>query len=265
MQVLVEEIAAAISINQINYAVMMITPDDIDDFIVGFLFNEQIIQHNYDIQDIETSENALGLEINVTLANRCLSQFKHRQRQLKGATGCGVCGASALEYAFPKLNPLKQHNPYTIQNPQHLKQSLAHYQLKGRQTGAIHGAFWLDQNNQILACREDIGRHNALDKLIGFIVQKPQSRSKSSAELSQNLAQTALLITSRCSAELIQKAVCIGIPTLISLASPSQLAVKLAQQYRLNLVHIPRQDQPIVYPATTQTNTVQNNLLTNAE
>ena len=241
MSDLVEEVAAAISINQINYAVMMITPDDIKDFITGFLFTEQIIEQAYDIHDWQIDSHELGLNIDVTLANRCMYKFASKKRALRGTSGCGICGTQALEQAFPALTALPACKPYRINNAPQLKNHLTAHQLKAQQSGALHAAFWLDSNNQILACREDIGRHNALDKLIGYIQQVPVKP--------ETLAKQALLVTSRCSTELIQKAVKVGIPTLISLASPSQLAVKLAKQYGLNLIHIPRQDEPNYYYA----------------
>ncbi len=244
MTLLVEETAAAINLNQINYAVMMITPDDIEDFVIGFLFSEHIIRHNYDVQDIEVQPHDLGLNINVTLANRCQERFNQQKRQLKGTSGCGICGASALEFAFPELKPLTPGPQYQLKNPENLKKVLAAHQIKAAQTGAIHAAFWLDEYNQVIVCREDIGRHNALDKVIGAIKRGTSTKSQII------LANQALLVTSRCSAELIQKVVNIGVKTLISLASPSQLAVKMANQYGLTLIHIPRQQAPVYFLPT---------------
>lgn len=241
MPQVVEEIAAAISINQVNYAVMMITPDNIEDFVVGFLFSESIIEHAHDVHDIEFASHPLGLNINIKLSNRCMHTLAVKQRSLKGTSGCGICGSQALEHAFPDIAKLTSSTPYTIAQPQQFKQTLKRHQLKAQVSGALHAAFWLDQNNQVLACREDIGRHNALDKIIGVI----KTQKCTSADLTQH----ALLVTSRCSAELIQKAVKIAVPTLISLASPSTLAIRLAEQYKLNLIHIPKRDDLIYYPA----------------
>lgn len=176
---LVEEVAVSVNINGINHAVMMATPDDLDDFAIGFLFGEGIIGGNHDVHDIQSTPSEHGIVLDVTIANRCLAVLGQRKRRLAGASGCGICG-------------------------------------------------------EILACREDIGRHNALDKLIGMQLRQP-------------VQAATLVITSRCGSELIHKAVQFGAAHLISLASPSQLAVRLALKYNLTLIHVPRSDAPVCY------------------
>jgi FdhD protein len=236
---LVEEAAAAINVNGINYAVMMVTPDDIEDFVIGFLFSEAIIQHNHDVHDIKITPSAEGFVVDVIIANRCLFTLNSKKRRLVGATGCGICGVEAIEHAFPNLAVLPQTRPIHIPDVETLKQRIADSQIKAQQSGAIHAALGLTPQGDIIACREDIGRHNALDKLIGLLIKQTTSDQKP-------LCKT-LLITSRCSSELIHKAVLFGANNLISLASPSQLAVKLALKYNLNIIHIPRFSAPICY------------------
>lgn len=231
---LVEEVAAAINLNGISYAVMMITPDHFEDFVIGFLFAEGIISQDQEVHEIDITPVQDGVMLDVTLANRCFIALKQRKRRLVGATGCGICGVEALGHALPDLPPLPACAPLVLEQVDSLKQQIHTHQLKAQRSGAIHAAFALDEVGNILECREDIGRHNALDKLIGALL-----RQKRSAK--------ALLMTSRCSSELIQKAVRYGANHLISLASPSQLAVKLALKYQLNLVHIPKFDPPIHY------------------
>lgn len=231
---LVEEVAVAININGINHAVMMATPDDLDDFAVGFLFCESIIGHNHDVHDIRVSPAEHGVVLDVTIANRCLAQLQQRRRRLTGATGCGICGVEAVEQAFPLLPALPITPPLDGALLAGLRQQVARWQLKGQHSGALHAALALDEQGQILYCREDIGRHNALDKLIGLLLR-------------QRHACDTLVVTSRCGSELVQKAALFGARHLVCLASPSQLAVRLALKYNLNVVHIPKFDAPVSY------------------
>ncbi|TYK67202.1 formate dehydrogenase accessory sulfurtransferase FdhD [Colwellia echini] len=233
---LADEAAIAIEINGVSYAVMMATPEDITDFAIGFLFSESIINHFYDIHDIQDHASQYGLTIQITIANRCNQLLKHRVRQLKGVSGCGMCGTQALNQAFPEQSILPQSSPPQENVLTHLREKLNKWQERAKHSGAMHAAFWLDKDANIQLCREDIGRHNALDKLIGALIQEKVSPQSG-----------ILLITSRCSSELIQKTLRFGATTLMSLASPSQLAVNLASTHNLNLIHLPRHKLPIYY------------------
>lgn len=233
---LVEEVAVAININGINHAVMMATPDDLDDFAVGFLFGEGIIRHNHEVHDIQVAPAEQGIVLDVTIANRSLAALAENKRRLTGATGCGV---AAVEQALPALPVLPLTPPLDGALLAGLRPQIAQWQLKGQQHGALHAALALDAEGRILHCREDIGRHNALDKLIGLLLR-------------QQSACDTLVVTSRCGSELVQKAVRFGARHLICLASPSQLAVRLALKYNLNVVHIPKFDAPVSYSSYRQ-------------
>lgn len=227
------ETPLAISYNGVSHAVMMVTPQDIDDFIYGFSFSERIIRSGSEIHDINIEQKDDALIANVQLANRAQARLSLTKRHLAGRTGCGICGTESLEHAIPKFEPL----PYidTLNNGSILKlrESLRQWQSLGHISGAIHAAMLVNEQGEILLCREDIGRHNALDKTLGTAI-----RSKA-------LAPTqALLVTSRCSIELVQKAVLSGVATLITLGTPTSLAVNTAIEANLNLVHLPRQDAP---------------------
>ncbi|MEG0010098.1 MAG: formate dehydrogenase accessory sulfurtransferase FdhD [Aeromonas sp.] len=234
---LAEEAAISININGINHAVMMATPDDLDDFAIGFLFGEGIIRGNHDVHDIQLTPSEQGVVLDVTVANRCLAELGQRKRRLAGASGCGICGVEAIEHALPALTPLSPQKPPRADTLLNLRERIAPWQCKGRLSGALHAALALGAEGEILACREDIGRHNALDKLIGMQLRQPDRCH-------------TLAITSRCGSELIHKAVQFGASHLISLASPSQLAVRLALKYHLNLIHVPRFDAPVYYAHT---------------
>lgn len=233
-----EEYAVAININDINYAVMMLSPYDLEDYVAGFLFSEQVIENRYDIHDLEISLNdqQCSAIINCKIANRCLSKLKKVGRQLQGTSSCGICGVKSLEQALPEL--VKLEAPTEIIDNERLlalKADINNWQLRAEKSGAMHAAL-LIKDNHIIACREDIGRHNALDKLIGYKVNN---------QIGSN--HLAVLLTSRCSVELVHKVVIAKINTLITLASPSQLAINRALQANLTLVHIPKYDQPIWY------------------
>lgn len=248
---LVEEVALAININDINFAVMLASPHDLEDFVVGYLHSESIIEHNHDIHNIEwvprekadsaLSENAMfsanTIEINVTVANRCLSQIKERARRSKGTASCGLCGTEALDAAFPELPPLVPQNTYPLDLISNIKPQLRQWQTLAKDSGALHAAFWLDESGKIVECREDIGRHNALDKLIGALLRRRSTDQGYKAN-------GAILVTSRCGVELVQKCILFGASNLISLASPSTMAAEMANSHHVNLIHVPKHDTP---------------------
>lgn len=236
---LVEEQAVAIEINGVSYAVMLCSPYQLEEFVIGFLYSEKVIQHNRDIHDIELIEHDESCLVSVKIANRCAANLAAKQRQLAGTTGCGLCGTKSLAHAFPSIPPLT--NRTEINQDLHLalcdiRQQLPKWQKIAEHSGALHAAFWLSEHGEIITCREDIGRHNALDKTIGYLIK-------------HNIDKTsgALLVTSRCSVELVQKTITAGVSILVSLASPSQLAVTTASQHNLQLVHLPKHDDPVYF------------------
>lgn len=246
---LAQEQAVAIELNGITFAVMMMTPQDLKYFVVGFLFSEGIIERVIDVKDIEivhetmpnaaTSDINLGLSLKISLSNRSFHRFKERIRLLKGSSGCGICGSAALVQTFNQVNSINDEPDAFAFDANLLgamREKVTEYQTLSAETGAMHGAFLLNSQAKIQASCEDIGRHNALDKLIGNILLNKLAYDKH-----------AVLVTSRCGAELVQKIVCLGINTLISFASPSQLALQLANRAKLTLIHIPKKDSPIVY------------------
>jgi FdhD protein len=249
---LVEEVALAININDINFAVMLASPYDIEDFVVGYLHSETIIEHNRDIHDItqtkissvcaDQNDNTDSIEINVTIANRCFSRMQERKRQAKGTASCGLCGTEAIYTAFPNLSPLSSQVIYPLELIADIKPQLRSWQTLAKDSGALHAAFWLDESGEILMCGEDIGRHNALDKLIGALLR---SSSLKLDDTNQDFrTKGAILVTSRCGVELVQKCILFGASNLISLASPSTMAAAMAQSHNLNLIHVPKHDSP---------------------
>ncbi|MEL0028612.1 MAG: formate dehydrogenase accessory sulfurtransferase FdhD, partial [Perlucidibaca sp.] len=150
--------------------------------------------------------------------------------------GCGVCGVEALAQALPELMPLPPAPVPGVQLFANLRERVAGAQRSAKHSGALHAALYVDAQGEIVLCREDIGRHNALDKLIGAL-----SRAGLAAR------EGMVVVTSRCSLELIHKAVRAGVGTLVSLSAPTALTVRWARRCRLNLVHVPHHSPPRLY------------------
>ena len=243
---LVEEMPLAISINDISYAIMMVTPVHLEAFVIGFARSEGIIEHINDIRDIavqptKTQPDIDSVAINLELSPRRFSQFKQRRQTHLGATGCGLCGVESLTQAIPTLPKLQPSQAIDEASLIALRSQLSEYQILGNKTGAVHAALLISPEGEPIFCMEDIGRHNALDKVIGYALQQDI-----------NLHNYSVLMSSRCSTELVQKAVRVGLSRLIHLASPSTLAVKLAQHYGLALIHLPKQDAPRLFASSAQ-------------
>ncbi|MEW6999229.1 formate dehydrogenase accessory sulfurtransferase FdhD [Colwelliaceae bacterium BS250] len=235
---LVQEYAVAITINDVNYAVMMASPFDLDDFVLGLLLTEQVIKQRYDVHDISISLDEISCTaiINVSVANRIFEATALNTRQHKANSSCGICGVKALEQAMPTLSPVVNTPPLSIKHINHVLAQMPTWQIRSNNTGALHAAFLVNESGDIIACREDLGRHNALDKLIGHILSKQI-----------NSTSLSIIITSRCSVELVNKTVIANIASLLCLASPSQLAVNIAKANNLNLIHVRKHDAPIYF------------------
>jgi len=233
---LAEEVALAIAYNGISQAVMLVTPTDLEDFVVGFSLGSGIIASPDEIYDVKLSGCGSAQQAEVEIASRAFWDLKQQRRQMAGTSGCGLCGVEAVEQALPELNVLPGAPLPPIEWLEGLRQRIGEFQPLGRHCGAVHAAVFMDGTGQLLLGREDIGRHNALDKLIGALVR-------------QNISMTGglAIVTSRCSLELIQKVLRAGIQTLVSLSSPTGLALQWARRHNLNLIHLPQHSAPRVY------------------
>ncbi|ART80160.1 formate dehydrogenase accessory sulfurtransferase FdhD [Oceanisphaera avium] len=236
---LATEVPLAITLNGVNHAVMMVSPYQLEAFIIGFLLTEGIIEHHRDIHDFDFIRQDNAIIADVTLANRRHQPWLAQKRNLAGRTGCGICGIESLAAALPMLSPLPSSPLPDTQLLLGLREQLPKWQRLNQQCGALHAAFFIDSAGQIQHASEDVGRHNALDKLLGW-QQKAQPHPG------------LILVTSRCSIELIFKMVRSNNPTLLTLSAPTQLAVEQARRYRLNLIHLPYQQPPRVYAPLDQ-------------
>lgn len=234
---LATESALAISFNGLNQAVMMVSPLDLEDFVVGFSFANGIIQHTDELYDLQLQQvQGDGWHADVEISSRAFWNLKQHRRQLAGSSGCGLCGVEALEQALPVLPALVPSALPEVEHLQHLRQRIDAAQQLARHSGGLHAAAFVDRHGEMLVCREDIGRHNALDKLIGALLRQDH-----------DLRDGFAVVTSRCGLELLHKAVRVGIGTLISLSAPTSLTVDWARRHNLNLIHAPHRDAPRVY------------------
>lgn len=233
---LAEEVALAIAYNGISQAVMLVSPTDLEDFIVGFSIGSGLVASPADIYDIKLSGCGAAQQAEVEIASRAFWRLKDQRRQLAGTSGCGLCGVEAVEQALPALNVLPGAPLPPVQWLDGLRQRISAFQPLAQHCGAVHGAIFMNAQGELLLGREDIGRHNALDKLIGALLRQR-------IDTTGGLA----VVTSRCSLELIQKVLRAGIQTLVSLSSPTGLALQWARRHNLNLIHLPHHSAPRVY------------------
>ena len=238
---LAEEVALSISYNGINYAVMLVTPNDIEDFVIGFSLSNDIIEHVRQLYSVEISHHNEHINAEVEIANKAFWKLKEKKRQLTGASGCGLCGIEALESALPKLAPVDAATLPQTQWFEGLRETISAAQHLAQQSGAVHAALYLDKNRNVIVSREDIGRHNAFDKLIGAIATNGYYD-----------ANHIVVLTSRCSLELVQKAIRAKLALLVTLSAPTALSVKWANQHGVTLVHVPKHDAPRAYVPEAQ-------------
>lgn len=234
--VLAEECALAIAYNGISHAVMMVSPSALEDFVVGFSLSGEVVGGIEEIHDIQLNRRGDAFSAEVQIGNRAFWALKEQRRTLAGTSGCGLCGVEAIEQALPQLTALTPEPLPPAAHLHELRDRINDAQRLARQSGALHAALFVDDQGEIVLCREDIGRHNALDKLIGALRREGRDGRQGFA-----------VVTSRCSLELIHKAVRAGLSTLVSLSAPTDLCVRWARQHNLNLIHLPHHNAPRVY------------------
>lgn len=230
------EVPVALVYNGTSHVVMMATPADLDDFALGFSLSEGILRRPGELAEIEIVEDPNGIEARMTIDKLRFAKLAERRRNLTGRTGCGICGLDSLEAV---LRPLPALNPQPTPDLDAVRRALAALPAAQRinhETHSLHAAAWADRDGRIRLIREDVGRHNALDKLIGAMARAEIDPSAGFA-----------LITSRCSVEMVQKAVTLGIPALVAISAPTTLALRLAAESGLALIALARGDSLTVY------------------
>ena len=218
------------------FAVMMATPRDLEDFAAGFVLTEQIAESVADIRGIDVEAAEDGWKLKIALSGERLQAHMARARAMSGRTGCGLCGIedfSQMPSPRPPLNPPAAIEPAAIRAA---IGELEAWQPLNRATRAVHAAAWCGRDGRILLSREDVGRHNALDKAIGALVRARVAPDSG-----------FFVITSRCSFEMVAKAAIFGAGTLVSVSAPTSLALERARRFGVRLIAVARADQALSF------------------
>ncbi|OEY66031.1 formate dehydrogenase accessory sulfurtransferase FdhD [Marinobacter sp. X15-166B] len=233
-----EEIPVAMVYNGVSHAVMMASPGDLEDFGLGFSLTEGILQRPDQLFGVDVVNRAEGIAVEMNIAGECFARLREQRRNLTGRTGCGLCGTESLAHAVRPISPVPGRPLPGDAVVQAALAGLKEHQPLQAQTGATHGAAWCDEEGRIMLVREDVGRHNALDKLIGARVR---------AHGDQAFAQGFALISSRASFEMVQKSASMGIGTLVAVSAPTALAIRQARSSGLNLIGFARPGRHVIY------------------
>ena len=230
-----EEVPVAMIYNGISHAVMLATPQDLEDFALGFSLAEGILSSSKELYAIESVHQSSGIELRMEIASERFSQLKDKRRSMTGRTGCGLCGAESLEQALR----LPEHlivSDLVFEKKSVLKalENAVDHQVLQSTTGATHASFWVDADGKIAMVREDVGRHNALDKLLGASATKEKEAG-------------FVLTTSRASYEMVQKVAVAGVSMLVAISAPTGLAIRVAEQCGVTLIGFARSEQFVVY------------------
>ena len=228
------ETAVAMVYNGISHVVMMATPADLKDFALGFSLSEGILTSAKQLLDCEQIATDKGIELALTITAEPFVKLKERRRNLVGRTGCGLCGAQSLEQAITTATSISAELSISHSALQRAIAALGGEQQLQQQTGAVHGAAWCSKGGEILLLREDVGRHNALDKLLGAISK-------------QESTEGFVLVTSRASYEMVSKTASANIPLLAAVSAPTSLAIELAETAGLTLVGFSRTGRHVIY------------------
>jgi FdhD protein len=233
---LADETPVAMAYNLAPHAVMMATPADLEDFAVGFSLTEGIVQQASDITRVTVVRHARGVELQMEIPAALAAEAGARSRRLSGRTGCGICGAGSIDEVLRELPSVAGDSEIDAAAVTRAMRALAVRQPLNAATGAVHAAAWARRDGALAYVREDVGRHNALDKLVGALIRAGVS------------AQDGfVVITSRGSFELVQKAAMLGVPLLAAVSAPTALAVRVAHSVGLTLAGFARDDRLTAY------------------
>jgi len=230
------EAPVAFVYNCTSHAVMMASPQDLEDFAYGFSLAEGIVGTVDEIAAVSVLSRLSGMSLSIEIPDARARVLGDRSRNLAGRTGCGLCGIADIEQALRPLSPLPDTSPVVADAVARAVGALPGEQALNRDTGAVHAAGFADRDGTLLCVREDVGRHNALDKLIGAV-----------ARAGHDPASGFIVITSRCSMEMVQKTVTFGCPVLVAVCAPTSLAIDLAARSNLTVAAFARQGRFNLY------------------
>jgi FdhD protein len=230
-RVIPEETAVAFSYNGGTYAVMMATPRDLEDLALGFSLTENIVASPDEIHRFDIVEEEVGIELRMWLSEARAAALNDRRRHLAGPTGCGLCGIESLAEAVRSPPTVRAGATFTPAEIMRAVEAVAPHQELNLKTRAVHAAAFWQPGGGLVALREDVGRHNALDKLGGALVRERVAGSSG-----------LVVLTSRVSVELVQKAAVLDVPLIVAVSAPTALAVRTAESAGITLAAIARSD-----------------------
>ncbi len=231
-----EEVPISLIYNGLPHVVMLATPTNLEEFALGFSITEGILKNPQELLSTRIYNRSNGIEIQLKIPDYRFQCMSDKGRNLTGRTGCGLCGASTLKQAIRQPNAVDGSLLLSATDLRAALSELHHHQNLNRITGAIHAAAWVVPGQGIIDIREDVGRHNALDKLIGFLLRT-----------GKDLSTGFVIVTSRASYEMVQKTAWVGINLLAAISAPTGLAIRLANETGLTLIGFARDDQHVVY------------------
>jgi FdhD protein len=231
-----EEVPVALEYNGVSHAVMLATPADLEDFALGFSLTEDIIHSRADVRGIDVVSGPHGLTVQIEVSSAAFAQLKDRRRTLAGRTGCGLCGTESLPHAVRMPARLETDACFSADAVTRAMQSLRARQPLHAATGATHAAAWSQADGQLALVREDVGRHNALDKLVGALLSERQAARDG-----------FFVVTSRASYEMAGKTARAGVALLAAVSGVTGLAIDVAEAAGLGLIGFARRDALSVY------------------
>jgi FdhD protein len=224
------EVPVVVAFNGVSFSVMMATPENLKDFALGFALSEQLIHNSQEITDIDIRRAEKGLIVDLSVAPEVV-EGRMKGRNLVGRAGCGLCGVEEIDAAFLPLTKITKAPMFDPTEIFKSLKAIRHHQPLNKETGCMHAAALVGEGGDILLAREDVGRHNALDKLIGAAKKDDISLDKG-----------FVLLTSRCSYELVQKSIVAGVRALVTISAPTSLAIDIAKENNLTLIALARDD-----------------------
>ena len=236
-EIVAEEVAVALVYNGISHAVMMATPCDLEDFARGFSLTERIVEKPSEIYDIEVEPVERGIEVRLDIAAQRMVRLQQQRRSLAGRTGCGLCGVDSIDAAMRPVAVVGAVGPVVSRQAiERAMAALPAQQHINRVNGATHAAGWARPDGTLVAVREDVGRHNALDKLGGALVRSGPLEPGG-----------FVVVTSRCSYEMVHKAAALGAVAIAAVSAPTSLAIETAEQAAIVLAAFVRDGRLTAY------------------
>ncbi|MDO9104045.1 MAG: formate dehydrogenase accessory sulfurtransferase FdhD [Methylovulum sp.] len=231
-----EEVPISLIYNGVPHVVMLATPTNLEEFALGFSITEGIISKPQELLATRIYNRSNGIELQLKIPEHRFQSMADKGRNLTGRTGCGLCGASTLKQAIRQPEPV--HGNVTVNADELIKalSDIKQQQRINKLTGSVHAAAWAVPGTGIVTVREDVGRHNALDKLIGALLRTGKKPNTG-----------FVIVTSRASYEMVQKTAFVGITLLAAISAPTGLAIRLADEAGLTLIGFARADQQVVY------------------